>query len=88
MSLSRDNNGQQSIEAGAVVLVCCLDELDKMQCDPHSLLEAMEQQSVSVAKAGVVATLRSRCSVLAAANPVGGHLVFILWTSPTRTETL
>ena len=61
---------------GALVLadrgVCCIDELDKMTCDPHSLLEAMEQQSVSVAKSGVVTSLRSRATILAAANPSGG----------------
>ena len=34
--------------------VCCIDELDKMTCDPHALLEAMEQQHISVAKSGVV----------------------------------
>jgi DNA helicase MCM8 len=68
--------GEMSIEAGALVLadrgVCCIDELDKMTCDPHSLLEAMEQQSVSVAKSGVVTSLRSRATILAAANPSGG----------------
>ena len=44
-----------------------------MSVDYSALLEAMEQQSVSVAKAGVVATLPSRSAVIAAANPVGGH---------------
>ena len=54
--------------------VCCIDEFDKMTTAQHqSLLEAMEQQSVSIAKSGVVATLPSRAAVLAAANPVGGH---------------
>lgn len=70
------SSGEMSIEAGALVLadrgVCCIDELDKMTCDPHSLLEAMEQQSVSVAKNGVVTSLRSRATILAAANPSGG----------------
>lgn len=53
--------------------VCCIDELDNIACDHHALLEAMEQQSISVAKSGVVTSLKSRTSVLAAANPSGGH---------------
>ena len=53
--------------------ICVIDEFDKIGCDHHCLLEAMEQQQVSIAKSGVVATLSARCSVLAAANPVGGH---------------
>jgi DNA helicase MCM8 len=53
--------------------VCCIDELDKIDCDYHALLEALEQQSVSVAKSGVVTSLKSRCAVIAAANPAGGH---------------
>jgi DNA helicase MCM8 len=78
VSLSRDAQSSHcNIEAGALVLadkgVCCIDEFDKLTCDAHSLLEAMEQQSVSVAKAGVVASLRCRSAVLAAANPIGGH---------------
>lgn len=81
VSLSRDTGGGRGgdvcIEAGALVLadrgVCCIDELDKMTCDPHSMLEAMEQQQISVAKSGVVTSLKSRATILAAANPVGGH---------------
>ena len=52
--------------------MCCIDELDKMTCDFHSLLEAMEQQRISVAKSGVVTSMSSRATVLAAANPAGG----------------
>lgn len=77
ISKEKGKNGEMAIEAGALVMadggVCCIDELDKMACDPHALLEAMEQQSISIAKSGMVTSLRSRTSILAAANPVGGH---------------
>lgn len=54
-------------------LAVCVDEFDKMQSDHAALLEVMEQQEVSVAKAGLVATLPGRTTVLAAANPAKGH---------------
>ena len=72
------SGGDVCIEAGALILadrgVCCIDELDKISNEQHSsLLEAMEQQCISIAKSGVVTSLKSRTSVLAAANPAGGH---------------
>ena len=52
---------------------CCIDEFDKMKNQHPALLEAMEQQSISLAKSGVSCSVKAKTAILAAANPVGGH---------------
>ena len=56
--------------------LACVDELDKMEADDRSSMhEAMEQQTISIAKAGIMATLKSRCALLGAANPKFGRFL-------------
>ncbi|MHA2282472.1 MAG: minichromosome maintenance protein MCM [Promethearchaeota archaeon] len=89
--IKEGDTGQMNLEAGVVVLanggIAAIDEFDKMDtADRSALHEAMEQQTVSIAKAGIVATLKAQTAIIAAANPYSGR--YDRYKTPTQNIRL
>jgi len=89
--IKESDTGQMNLEAGVVVLanggIAAIDEFDKMDtADRSALHEAMEQQTVSIAKAGIVATLKAQTAIIAAANPHSGR--YDRYKTPTQNIRL
>ncbi len=89
--IKENETGQMNLEAGVVVLanggIAAIDEFDKMDtADRSALHEAMEQQTVSIAKAGIVATLKAQTAIIAAANPYSGR--YDRYKTPTQNIRL